>query len=319
MIYALGSNLFKAVVVVSAVPAVVSAGPGCCGGHEENAAHDLADGGEEDFDIEALMKQMGMGGEGGLEEMMKNMNFGGEDKEDKCAAGSGCSDGCCSPKKDCGSECGSTCCPSEEEDNQFSCSSGQCTSPCCGGDKDLDAIAEEAAQNAAASQGNEAPANESTTSPPSEEEFNRAKEELGLTEEDESNILEYVKKIPAALKDPKFEDEDIAKMFVHQYFISEDEEPKEGEESLDPKSRDNLLEEIQHLVEVEIPEMMNAQQKQQQQRMGDIMPEMPEMPEDLSPEEMDQALDDMDVESDAPAEEAPVEEAAAEEGMNVEL
>jgi len=312
MIYALGSNLFKAVVVASAVPAVVSAGPGCCGGQEEHAheehAHDLADAGEAEsgegmggMDIAQMMKDMGMEGMD-LEKMMAGMgdmgNMGGKKKQ--------CGDGSCCPAD---SECGSTCCPSEEAP---SCSDGQCTSPCCG-EKDMNA------DDAAAPQGNEAPANESTTSPPSDEEFGKAKAELGLTEEDENNILEYVKKIPAVLKDPKFEDEDIAKMFVHQYFISEDEVPAEGEEPLDPKSRENLLEEIQHLVEVEIPEMMTAQQKQ---KMGG-MPKMPEMPEELSPEDMDQALDDMDNDSEAPAlveeEAAPEEVAADNEGMNVEL
>merc|ERR1712000_103278 len=213
-------------------------------------------------------------------------------------------------EKQCG---GGSCCPSEEAP---SCSSGQCTSPCCG-ERDMNA------DDAAASQGNEAPANELTTSPPSDEEFGKAKAELGLTEEDENNILEYVKKIPAVLKDPKFEDEDIAKMFVHQYFISEDEEPAQGEEPLEPKSRENLLEEIQHLVEVEIPEMMSAQQKQQENISG--MPEMPEMDIELSPEEMDKVLDDMDNDSEAPApveeDEAAAEEVAAEdnEGRNVEL
>jgi len=98
--------------------------------------------------------------------------------------------------------------------------------------------------------------------PPTAEEFEAAKTGLELSEDDVATVLSYVSRIPPMLKHKDYSDEQIAQMFVHHYWVSPDSPEEQAKGDLEPKSRTDLLEEVKHLVEVEIPQMMGQQAPQ---------------------------------------------------------
>lgn len=119
--------------------------------------------------------------------------------------------------------------------------------------------------------------------PPTDEEIAAIRERLSLTDEDVDTIKGYVERIPAPYKDSDYTDDEIVKMFINHYSTIGDGE------SYEPQSREDLLREIKHLVEEELPRAM-AHQQQQMMGQGDV--DMPQA--ELTPEEMEAELDAMD-------------------------
>lgn len=128
--------------------------------------------------------------------------------------------------------------------------------------------------------------------PPSDEELSVIKERLSLSEEDMTKIQGYVSQIPPALKDPQFNDEEIAKMFVKHYATMEDKEKYE------PQSREDLIEEIRHLVEEELPQAMAAHEQQQMAAQQQAAMGAEEEVVEQTPEELEAELDNMDVDDE---------------------
>jgi len=249
MIYAMGSKLFKAVVVLAA--GTQACGSNCSHNNDHTStghggkAHDLADAGEDEHvDIAdvagenvdggdakdegenpfgGLMGGMGGGDMGGMEEMMKMLQGlgGGE-----------------------------------------------------GGDNmDLAKMMQQLGESMKGGEGGETTPTTTTTPAPqeespevTEEQFLEVKEKLNLNDDDMAQVMEYVKQVPEEFKDPSFTDDSLAKMFVYHYFTGEDEAAKEGEleNQISMKSKDALMEELRTLVEVEIPEMQKHMEQQKQ-------------------------------------------------------
>lgn len=233
MIYAAGSKLFKAVVVFSAG---AHAHASCCGGEGHDHAssgqghvHDLADkeadsdfpdsGDAEGADAEGGADAKGANPMGGLGDMLGGMGdmFKGMDMEnmdfEAMLKNMGGMEGMQDMLKGMGGMDGMM-----------------------GGD-DKSAPAPP-------------PAEEEVT----EEQFLEAKEKLELSDDDMNTIVNYVSQVPAHFKDDKMGDEKLSKMFVFHYLNGEPDEQDLNEDGTPKeKNRENLLKEVQHLVEVEIP------------------------------------------------------------------
>lgn len=229
--YAAGSKLFQAVVVLSAG---AHAHASCCGGDDHAASgqghvHDLADAGERDSDFpdsdaddaaeesnKGADSGKGMGDMlGGLGDMMKGMdlenmdfeamlkNMGGMDGMQDMLKGMGGMEGLGDMMKGMGGEAPPP--PPQEEEV-------------------------------------------------TEEQFIEAKEKLELSDEDMASIVDYVSQVPAHFKDEKMSDEKLSQMFVYHYLNGEPDEQDLNEDGTQKeKNRQNLLDEVKHLVEVEIP------------------------------------------------------------------
>lgn len=241
--YAAGSKLFQAVVVLSAG---AHAHASCCGGDDhatsgQGHVHDLADGGdmkeadsdfpdsddaaEEETNNKGADSGKGMGDMlGGLGDMMKGMDLENMDFE--------------SMLKNMGGM--------EGMQDMFK---GM------GGMEGLgDMMKGGGLGDMMGGEGGAAPPPPPQEEEVTEEQFEEAKEKLELSDEDMASIVDYVSQVPAHFKDEKMSDEKLAQMFVYHYLNGEPDEQDLNEDGTQKeKNRQNLLDEVKHLVEVEIP------------------------------------------------------------------
>jgi hypothetical protein len=131
-----------------------------------------------------------------------------------------------------------------------------------------------------------------------EEMFQTAKTEMGITDEEFQQVVDLMAGVPAEWKDRS--DESTAKMFVHSYLNAE-YDPKLDGDVPPEKTKEALIKELKTLVEEEIP-TMQAEQTAHMERDAEAKKAAEE-----------QALDALDADS---AEK--VEETKSEEEMPVE-